>query len=278
MNIENVDKEKLKELLKDLRASGCDSVADELEREANSKLVTNKWLDQLITQDERMLKLKENVLKLIPHEDCVLIRGETGTGKELIARALHGSRKGPFMAINCAGMPDTLIESELFGHAKGAFTGAEKNKIGLMEIAENGTLFLDEVGELNMPTQAKLLRVIQERSIRRVGGDQEIKVNCRIVSATHRELSHSEFRKDLYYRISTFELVTVPLKERWNDVPLIIESLDTEKRISNIQNFCIGIDLNLEGNVRSLQQMIRRFYVLAEEPTVSFFTQKEKPL
>lgn len=277
MNIETVDKLKLQELLKDLRASGCDSVADELEREAASKLVTNKWLDQLITQDERMLKLKEDVLKLIPHEDCVLIRGETGTGKELIARALHGSRKGPFMAINCAGMPDTLIESELFGHAKGSFTGAEKTKIGLMELAENGTLFLDEIGELNMPTQAKLLRVIQERSVRRVGGDQEIKINCRIVSATHRELSHSEFRKDLYYRISTFELVTIPLHDRWQDISLIVAALDVDKKIPSIEIFCNFPYRKLEGNVRQLQQLVRRFYVLGEMP-VSFFTQKGKPL
>ena len=257
------------DILNTLRDLNLGTVADELIANAD-KPETNIYLDQLITQDERMLKLKDYVLKLIPHNDPVLIRGETGTGKELIARALHGKKPiNRFVALNCAGMPEQLIESELFGHVKGAFTGADKDKIGLMQKAIGGTLFLDEVGELNMQMQAKLLRVLQEKTIRRVGGSDEIGIKeTRIVSATHCELTEDKFRQDLFYRLSTFELVTIPLSDRLEDVPLIIKALDTENRIVDINQFCIGIDLKLKGNVRKLQQLIRRYYVLGEMPII----------
>lgn len=226
---------------------------------------TEAWLARFITIDPDMLALKEDIRKLSVVDDTVLIVGETGTGKELIARALHGKRKN-FVALNCAGLPEGLVESELFGHAGGAFTGATiKAKPGLMLEASNGTLFLDEIGELPINIQAKLLRAIQERTIRKVGGVNEEKLTCRIVCATHRSLPSmidaKEFRQDLYARISTFELRTKPLRERWCDIIPIAQSLDGGKELFEKckQN---AIDLSL--NVRSLEQAVRRFKVLGK--------------
>lgn len=243
----------------------------------------NKYLDSLITQDAEMLKLKDNVKKLIEVDDPVLIIGETGTGKELISNALHGKRRGPFVSINCAGMPTELIESELFGHIKGAFTGAVNNKIGLLEIASNGTMFLDEIGELEVKSQAKLLRAVQEKKIRKVGSTDDIAINCRIVSATHKDIDREHFRQDLFWRLSTFILRPTPLRNRLDDIPLIIKSLDKDNKF-NIESFMQEIKEQknaqiklidtapilamttypLPGNVRELQQIIRKFYVLGE--------------
>lgn len=225
----------------------------------------NKYLEAFITNDPKMLEMKKECEKLIEVNYPVLIRGETGTGKELLAKALHGDRKGKFMAINCAGMPDNLIESELFGHVKGAFTGADNPKKGLMEEAENGTMFLDEVGEMPMLMQGKLLRALQEKKIRRVGGNSEIDINCRIVAATHRELSN-DFREDLYYRLNTFELYTSPLLERQDDIKLILKALDKENRLKEqLDKICLRRD-QLCGNVRSLEQIVLRYYILGKLP------------
>ena len=238
-----------------------------IEEEKSDK--TNFYLNKFITQAPAMLTLKNKVRIVAEHDDPVLICGPTGTGKELIANALHGKREGKFVDINCAGMPAELIESELFGHVKGAFTDARTDKIGMMQAAQNGTIFLDEVGEMPMPMQSKLLRAIQEKRIRRVGATDSIEINCRIVCATHADLEmladEGRFRRDLYWRISTVELITTALGARRGDIQLIVQHLDREERIKDLESFCQGIK-DLGGNVRSLQRAVRRFYLFEEYP------------
>jgi transcriptional regulator with PAS, ATPase and Fis domain len=229
---------------------------------------TEVWLNRFITQDPRMMKLKEHVRILAAEEDTVIIYGPSGTGKEILANALHGNRAGSFVPVNCAGLPESLIESELFGYMRGAFTGADKDKAGLFEQATNGTLFLDEIGELPLTVQAKLLRALQERKIRRVGGKVEISVNCRVISATHQNLrsmiDSSTFRLDLYFRLGEFVLTTTPLSSRWGDIPLIVKhTIDKEGKFPIEFNWeCV----ELEGNVRSVKQIVRRYLVLNELP------------
>lgn len=228
---------------------------------------TEHWLKQFITQNPAMLQLKEYVRILAKIQDAVLICGASGTGKEILARALHGNRpKERFIAINAAGLPEHLIESELFGHTKGAFTGATVDKAGLFKVASDGTLFLDEVGDLQLPLQAKLLRAIQEHKIRKVGSTEEENINCRVIAASHYNLpeliKQNRFRLDLYARLSTFELYTSPLSERPEDIPLIISSLDRDNKCKELK-----IDPNnLELNVRSLQRIVRRKLILDIEP------------
>lgn len=240
--------------------------------ETIGKSPTEQWLAKFITNNSKMLELKDHIRKLAPVNDPVLIFGETGTGKELLAHALHGDRKGKFVAINCAGLPAALIESELFGHEKDSFTGANKLKIGMLEEAENGTVFLDEIGDLAYETQAKLLRATNEMKIRRVGANGEIPISCRIVSATHRDLedwvTQDKFREDLFYRISTIILKPTPLRQRSGDIPKILEYLDREEcGIDGYNEFASRIDVNrLKGNVRSLQQIYRRFILLETQP------------
>lgn len=214
------------------------------------------WLGKFITQDQDMLKLKDTVRRVAMETDAVLILGETGTGKEIIARALHGNRKGLFLGVNCGGFPEHLIESELFGHVKGAFTGAVEDKVGLFQAASEGTLFLDEIGELPLLMQIKLLRAIQEKSIRRVGSVQDVWTNCRIVAATNRDLDEmivdNKFREELYWRLSVIELVLKPLRLRHNDIPMITDNLGLKLSIDDL------LDKRISGNVRELQRIVRR--------------------
>ncbi len=201
-----------------------------------------------------------------------MITGPTGTGKELLARALHGEREGRFVAVNCAGIPENLLESLLFGHVKGSFTGASDTRDGYFKQAKAGTLFLDEIGELKMELQGKLLRALQEKKITKVGGDKEEEVTCRVVCATNKLLKDMcfieppLFRIDLFARISTFELHTIPLKDRPEDIIPIIQSLEDGKefleKIGDISK--VSIDTSL--NVRSLKQYVRRYKVLGELP------------
>ena len=176
-----------------------------------------KWLDRFLTTDPDLLKVKEHVKILAPTHWPVMILGESGTGKELIARALHGSRAGRFVGINCAAISENLVESELFGHVKGSFTGAYTDKQGLLTRASSGTAFLDEIGDLQYSLQAKLLRAIQEKTIRRVGSVDDEEISCRIVCGTHKDIEmelNETFRLDLFYRLSTFMLKLKPLSER----------------------------------------------------------------
>jgi transcriptional regulator with PAS, ATPase and Fis domain len=228
---------------------------------------TSAWLSTFITVNDKMMDVKKDIAKLSTIKDPVLLSGPTGTGKEILARALHGDSEARFIAINCGGLPEQLIESELFGHKQGAFTGAVTTKHGLMKLAGDGTIFLDEIGELPLAAQAKLLRAIQEKEIRKVGGDEDEKINCRIVCATLKDLKEmvktNHFRIDLYARISTFEVDTTPLDERREDIVPIIESLeDGPEFLATIGDKISEISTPL--NVRSLQQYVRRFKVLGK--------------
>jgi transcriptional regulator with GAF, ATPase, and Fis domain len=231
----------------------------------------------MIGDSPRMRELYRFIAKVAPADATVMLRGESGTGKELAARAVHtnGARaKGPFVAINCATLNETLLESELFGHEKGAFTGAVALKRGKLEIADGGTLFLDEVAELSLNIQAKLLRVLQEREFERVGGTRPIKVDLRVVAATNRDLEadvrNGAFRQDLYYRLNVISFVLPPLRERREDIPLLANYFAAESskrarrrtvRISpEARSYLIGY--SWPGNVRELENVIERAVVL----------------
>ena len=253
----------------------------ELEQE-NRALVrehTNSPLDGLITNSKNMLQVCRTVEKVAPTDATTLLIGESGTGKEIIARAIHelGPRKDKrFVAINCAAIPETLLESELFGYEKGAFTGANKQTIGKIETANGGTLFLDEIGDLPMALQAKLLRFLQERVIERVGGRQEIPVDVRVVSATHRDLAQmikeGDFREDLYYRIAELTIELPPVREREGDAVLLARAfLDKYAPQTNnrVRGFTKEALLALEhhgwpGNVRELENKVKRAVIMAD--------------
>lgn len=229
---------------------------------------TELWLKKFITDDVTTKAMKEDVIKLAKCNDEVLITGETGTGKELIARSMIGGRIGKFVAVNCAGLPENLIESELFGYVKGAFTGADGTRMGLMAAAKDGVLFLDEIGELPLSVQAKLLRALQDKVIRRVGSTMEEEINCKFVCATHRNIKkmveQDKFRQDLYARISTFELHIYPLRNRECDIVPLLLSMPGGKEflVAFEQQGGLVHKLDLSLNVRSLQQYVRRFSVL----------------
>jgi two-component system response regulator PilR (NtrC family) len=213
----------------------------------------------------------------------VLITGESGTGKEMIARAIHENslrREHPFVALNCGAVPETLLESELFGHTKGAFTGADTMKKGLVEIAERGTIFLDEIGEMNATMQVKLLRVLQDRRFRRLGGTEEVQADIRVVAATNQDLvrlvGESRFREDLYYRINVIEIHLPPLRDRREDIPLLAEHF-LPKFAEQMGKPVMAISAEAQallsaydwpGNVRELQNVIERAVALEPSPVV----------
>jgi len=236
-------------------------------------------LQGLITSSEPMLKICRTVEKVAPANATVLLLGESGTGKEVLARGVHelSPRAGKrFVAINCAAIPDTLLESELFGYEKGAFTGAAKQTIGRIEYANEGTLFLDEIGDLPMQLQAKLLRFLQERVIERLGGRGEIPVDVRVVCATHRDLAdmirEGSFREDLYYRLSEITIKIPPLRERPGDAVLLAQAfLDRYAREQgrNIRGFTADALGALEthawpGNVREMENIVKRATIMAD--------------
>jgi two-component system NtrC family response regulator len=219
------------------------------------------------------------VEKIAPNDVTTLIVGESGTGKELLARALHelnARHDQKFIAINCAAIPESLLESELFGHEKGAFTGAIKKTVGKIESANGGTLFLDEIGDLSMPLQAKLLRFLQERVIERVGGREEIPIDVRIVCATHQDLAKKmrtgEYREDLYYRISEVTLEVPPLRDRDGDALVLARSLLNELAAANnpaVQSFSEAAEQAIAayswpGNVREMENKIKSAVIMAD--------------
>jgi two-component system NtrC family response regulator len=222
--------------------------------------------------------------KVAPTHSTVLILGETGTGKELVARAVHDQspRAGePFVAINCGALPETLIESELFGHRKGAFTGADEHRVGLFEVADGGTIFLDEIGELPKAMQAKLLRVLESREIRRVGENKSINVDVRVVCATHRDLpdmvAAGEFREDLMYRINTFEIFLPPLRDRLDDIAELAEHLLTRfrpkaaassRRLADDAVSALKLHI-WPGNVRELANVIEHATILCDDGPIT---------
>src|SRR6202790_2894744 len=235
--------------------------------------------DRLIGQSLRMKQIKMQVVRISDHDSPVLIHGETGTGKEVLARAIHlsGSRAPhPLVAIDCAALAPTLIESELFGHEKGAFTGALQAKKGLVEAAHKGTLFLDEIGELPRELQSKLLRVLQEKEVRRLGSTNAVPVDARVIAATNRELLDEvragHFREDLYYRLNVLNLRLHPLRERISDLPMLVsaflERFGSGRR--EITSIAPGVWRKLAasrcpGNVRELENVIERALVLGSE-------------
>lgn len=237
----------------------------------------------IIFKSEVMKTLMKMVDRVAPSNATVLVLGESGTGKELIARAIHDRsqrRSKPFVAINCGALRETLLESELFGHEKGAFTGAYARKIGLAEAATGGTLFLDEIGELSPGIQAKLLRFIQEGEIYRVGGKDPIKVDIRLISATNRELDNEvvkgNFREDLFYRINTITVNTPPLRRRKEDIVMLVEHFlaNGNSRILNRgrqmdeESMKILMKYDWPGNIRELQNACERLQILADGHTI----------
>src|SRR6185503_197516 len=191
-------------------------------------LDTSNEFCNIIGRSEAMLDLFKMVETIAKTNSTVLLTGESGTGKDLVARAVHYNslrRERPFVALNCGGLPETLLESELFGHMKGAFTGADANKKGLVEVAEHGSIFLDEIGEMNQTMQVKLLRVLQDRRFRRLGGTEEVQADIRVIAATNQDLqrmvAEGRFREDLYYRINVIQIQLPPLRDRREDVPLL---------------------------------------------------------
>lgn len=243
-----------------------------------------KSLDvEIVSGSPEMDKVKKLILKMAKSNSTILVRGESGTGKELIARSLHrnSSRANNiFQAVNCAAINENLLESELFGHEKGSFTGAVNEKKGLFEIADGGTLFLDEIGELDIALQAKLLRALQERQIRRVGGTKEISIDVRVVAATNRDLlkmsQEGSFREDLYYRLNVLSLEIPPLRDRESDIPLLIDffikkhTRDTKRKIEidkKAENFLHNY--SYPGNVRQLESAIERAILLCENDTIT---------
>jgi DNA-binding NtrC family response regulator len=234
---------------------------------------------EIVSVSPEMDKVKKLILKVAKSSSTVLIRGESGTGKELIARSIHQNSPRAsevFQAVNCAAINENLLESELFGHEKGSFTGAVGEKKGLFEVADSGTLFLDEIGELDISLQAKILRALQERQIRRVGGTREINVDVRVVAATNRDLlkmtQDGRFREDLYYRLNVLSIEIPPLRERRSDIPVLIDFF-IRKHMKNSSQKIKGLDpaarkllldYSYPGNVRQLESALERAVLLAE--------------
>ena len=256
----------------------------EMENRALSARNRAEPLQGLITNDPAMLKVCRTIEKVAPSDASVLLLGESGTGKEVLARGLHELSprvKQRFVAINCAAIPDNLLESELFGYEKGAFTGAAKQTIGKIEYADRGTLFLDEIGDLPMPLQAKLLRFLQERVIERLGGRGEIPVDVRVIAATHQNLDElikaGRFREDLFYRLSEISVRIPPLRERQGDKALLAHAFMerfTQSQKRNLRGFSQEAIHAIEshawpGNVREMENTIKRAVIMADGPQVA---------
>jgi DNA-binding NtrC family response regulator len=238
---------------------------------------------EIVSVSPEMDKVKKLILKIAKSNSTVLIRGESGTGKELIARSMHKNSlrtNETFQAVNCAAINENLLESELFGHEKGSFTGAVGEKKGLFEIANNGTLFLDEIGELDIALQAKLLRALQEKEIRRVGGVKEIPVDVRVLAATNRDLlkmtEEKRFREDLYYRLNVLSIEIPPLRERRSDIPVLMDyfvkkhTRGTERKIDiDPSAKKLLTDYHYPGNVRQLESAVERAILLCENDTIT---------
>jgi DNA-binding NtrC family response regulator len=235
---------------------------------------------RLVGRSAALEKVRRLVARVATTDAAVLIRGETGTGKELVARAIHegsGRAAGPLVAVNCGALPEHLVESELFGHRKGAFTGADEHRAGLFEVADGGTLFLDEIGELPKPLQSRLLRALESGEIRRVGDNQPITVDVRLVCATHRSLEQmaaaGDFREDLLFRINTFEIAVPPLRDRREDIPELVEHFVRKGRPQTPPHAAVATPAVLDvlaghawpGNIRELANAVEHALVLCDE-------------
>ena len=247
------------------------------------QLANNGSLGDLVGASSKMREIFALLQQAGPSKACVLITGESGTGKEMVARTIHKlslRRQGPFIAINCAALPETLIESELFGHEKGSFTGASERRAGCFELAQHGTLLLDEIGEMPLPTQAKLLRIIEDSKVRRLGGKAEFEVDVRLVAATNKApdeaIRGGHLREDLFYRLNVFHIHLPPLRERKEDVAPISEALIASlnrKHECRVTGIAPDVQDAFErhswpGNVRELRNVLERAVILAGEGTV----------
>ena len=248
----------------------------------NSKKTTSKY--EIIGESKEIINVKKLIEKISPTNAKVLILGPNGSGKELVARQIHSNSlrsDGPFIEVNCAAIPSELIESELFGHIKGSFTSAHKDRTGKFEAANNGTVFLDEIGDMSMSAQSKVLRAIQENKIQKVGSEKDIYVDTRVIAATNKNISEliseNKFREDLYHRISVIELNVPPLNDRKDDIPILIEHFIS--LLSNqYENKRIFVDetgmkkmksFDWKGNVRELRNVVERLFILSENDQIS---------
>ncbi|ATG02054.1 MULTISPECIES: two-component system response regulator GlrR [Lelliottia] len=258
------------------------AIDDALEHSAPS--VDEKWRESIVTRSPIMLRLLEQARMVAQSDVSLLINGQSGTGKEILAQAIHNASprsKNAFIAINCGALPEQLLESELFGHARGAFTGAVSSREGLFQAAEGGTLFLDEIGDMPAPLQVKLLRVLQERKVRPLGSNRDIDINVRIISATHRDLpkamERKEFREDLYYRLNVVNLKIPALAERAEDIPLLANHLlrqSADRHKPFVRAFSTDAMKRLmtagwPGNVRQLVNVIEQCVALTSSPVIS---------
>jgi Nif-specific regulatory protein len=256
----------------------------EKEKEHLKRELKGKYsIENVIGESDRMQEVFEAVHRVSPSKATVLLRGESGTGKELIAKAIHymsPRSKGPFIKFNCASIPEGLLESELFGHEKGAFTGAISARSGKFELADGGTIFLDEIGDLPILLQPKILRVLQEREFERVGGQRTIKVDVRIITATSRDLeelvSQDRFREDLYFRLNVIPIMLPPLSQRGEDIPLLIEYFlkkfneENQRSVSLDKNALqVFLDYDWPGNVRELENTIERLVVMSRTEKIT---------
>jgi len=287
---------KVDEIIKIIKSASTATVSDkkgEISAETDS-------FEGIIGKSPEMLKIYNLIARIAPTPASILIYGESGTGKELVAQAIHNLSKVqdmPFVPITCSAIPESLLESELFGHVKGSFTGAISNKIGLFELADGGSVFLDEIGELTPLIQTKLLRVLQERELKRVGGTDTIKVNVRIIAATNKNLEDEiiagRFREDLFYRLAVVPLRVPPLRERKGDVPLLVNhflkkySEKMEKNVQEISSYAMKVlmEYDYPGNVRELENIIERGValessniILPESLTLSTYKKEGKPV
>ncbi|ENZ7339915.1 two-component system response regulator GlrR [Klebsiella aerogenes] len=252
--------------------------------EQSSPATDERWRQAIVTRSPQMLRLLEQAGMVAQSDVSVLIIGQSGTGKEIVAQAIHNAsprHEKPFIAINCGALPVQLLESELFGHARGAFTGAVSNREGLFQAAEGGTLFLDEIGDMPVALQVKLLRVLQERKVRPLGSNRDIDIDVRIVSATHRDLpkamARGEFREDLFYRLNVVNLKIPPLSERAEDIPLLANHLlrqSADRHKPFVRAFSTDAMKRLmaakwPGNVRQLVNVIEQCVALTSSPVIS---------
>ncbi|MDY0301624.1 MAG: sigma-54 dependent transcriptional regulator [Trichlorobacter sp.] len=248
------------------------------------ELRDGEGFDRFVGKSQEMIKVYRRIMQVAPTDSTVLITGESGTGKELVARAIHrhsARRDHPFVAVDCTSLVENLLESELFGHVKGSFTGAIHTKTGLFKVAEGGTLFLDEVSNLSLTTQAKLLRVLQERQVTPIGGTQPTSINIRLVAATNRNLrdmvAEGTFREDLFFRLNIIPVDLPPLRERTGDIPLLVASAvrrcadEMGKDIKGVTAGAMQLlqSYSFPGNVRELENVIERAVVLAEDNQIT---------
>jgi PAS domain S-box-containing protein len=257
-----------------------------LEISLEKKLKASYTLDDMIGRDEKIAKIFEMIPSVAESLCNVLILGETGTGKDLLARAIHNlspRSAGPYIKVNCAALPEHLLESELFGYSKGAFTDAKRNKPGMFQLAQGGTIFLDEIGDLPIQLQSKILQVLDDKEFFPLGSTKPVRVDVRVLSSTNQDikrmLESKLFRKDLYYRLNTMEITLPPLRERKSDIPLLVESILQElnhemgKNVMNVSRVALQLFLNYHypGNVRELKNILENAVALCENTTIHHY-------